>query len=45
MASLPLQMRGFGHIKLANIEQAGRRRKLLKNRLSGRDLAVELFTP
>jgi len=45
MASLPLQMRGFGHIKLANIEQAGRRRKLLKNQLSGRDLAVELFTP
>jgi len=45
MASLPLQMRGFGHVKLANVEQARRRRKLLQNRLEGRDLAVELFTP
>jgi len=44
MASLPLKMRGFGHVKLANIEQARGRRELLKNRLSGRDLGVELFT-
>jgi hypothetical protein len=45
MASLPLQMRGFGHVKLANIEQTRRRHKLLQNKLDGRDLAVELFTP
>jgi indolepyruvate ferredoxin oxidoreductase len=45
MASLPLKMRGFGHVKLANIEQAKRRGDLLSQQLSGRDLAVELFTP
>jgi indolepyruvate ferredoxin oxidoreductase len=45
MASLPLKMRGFGHVKLANIEQAKRRGELLSRQLSGRDLAVELFTP
>ena len=45
MASLPLKMRGFGHVKLANIEQAKRRAELLSRQLSGRDLAVELFTP
>jgi hypothetical protein len=38
-------MRGFGHVKLANVEQARRRHKLLKNKLDGRDLAIELFTP
>jgi indolepyruvate ferredoxin oxidoreductase len=43
MASLPLQMRGFGHVKLANIEQARHRHKLLINKLEGRDVAVELF--
>jgi indolepyruvate ferredoxin oxidoreductase len=45
MASLPLKMRGFGHVKLANIEQAKRRGELLARQLSGRDLAVELFSP
>jgi indolepyruvate ferredoxin oxidoreductase len=45
MASLPLKMRGFGHVKLANIEQAQRRGELLSRQLSGRDLALELFTP
>jgi len=45
MASLPLHMRGFGHVKLANIEQAQRRGDLLARQLSGRDLVVELFTP
>ena len=45
MASLPLKMRGFGHVKLANIEQAKRRGEILARQLSGRDLAVELFTP
>ena len=45
MAGLPLQMRGFGHVKLANIEQARRRAAVLSSRLSGRDLAVEIFTP
>jgi indolepyruvate ferredoxin oxidoreductase len=45
MASLPLKMRGFGHVKLANIEQAKRRGELLSRQLSGRDLALELFTP
>jgi indolepyruvate ferredoxin oxidoreductase len=44
MANLPLKMRGFGHVKLANVEQARRRHKVLKNKLDGRDLAVELFT-
>jgi indolepyruvate ferredoxin oxidoreductase len=45
MASLPLKMRGFGHVKLANIEQAQRRAELLSRQLTGRDLAVELFSP
>ena len=45
MASLPQKMRGFGHVKLANIEQAKRRGELLSRQLSGRDLAVELLTP
>jgi indolepyruvate ferredoxin oxidoreductase len=45
MAGLPLKMRGFGHVKLANIEQTKRRGQLLARQLSGRDLAVELFTP
>jgi len=45
MASLALKMRGFGHVKLANIEQAQRRGELLSRQLSGRDLALELFTP
>jgi indolepyruvate ferredoxin oxidoreductase len=45
MASLPLKMRGFGHVKLANIEQAQRRGELLSRQLTGRDLAVELFSP
>jgi indolepyruvate ferredoxin oxidoreductase len=45
MASLPLKMRGFGHVKLANIEQAKRRGELLSRQLSGRDLALGVFTP
>jgi len=45
MACLPLKMRGFGHVKLANIEQAQRRGELLSRQLSGRDLAVEIFSP
>jgi len=45
MARLPLKMRGFGHVKLANIEKAKRRGELLSRQLNGRDLAVELFTP
>ena len=40
MASLPLKIRGFGHVKLANIEQAKRRGELLSRQLSGRDLAL-----
>jgi hypothetical protein len=38
-------VRGFGHVKQANIEQARQRRERLQRRLSGRDLAVELFNP
>ena len=45
MASLPLQMRGFGHVKQANIERSRGRHKILTNKLLGRDLAVERFTP
>ena len=45
IASLPLEMRGFGHVKQANVEKASRRRDLLLRKLSGRDLAVELFNP
>ena len=45
MAALPLQMRGFGHVKQANIERCQGRRKVLENRMLGRDIAVELFTP
>jgi indolepyruvate ferredoxin oxidoreductase len=45
MASLPLKIRGFGHVKLASIEQTQRRGELLSRQLSGRDLAVELFSP
>ena len=45
IASLPLEMRGFGHIKLANIENANRRRELLLRKMTGKDLAVELFSP
>ncbi len=45
MASLPLQMRGFGHVKLANIERCRQRHKILTSKMTGRDLAVELFTP
>lgn len=41
----PLQMRGFGYVKLDNIEQARGRAAALSSRLSGRDLAVKLFTP
>jgi indolepyruvate ferredoxin oxidoreductase len=45
IASLPLEMRGFGHVKQANVEKAERRRELLLRKLSGKDLAVELFRP
>ena len=45
IASLPLDMRGFGHVKQANIENANRRRELLLRKFSGRDIAVELFSP
>ena len=45
LARLPLQMRGFGHVKQANIERVQQRRAQLRRRLCGRDLAVELFSP
>ena len=45
IASLPFDMRGFGHVKQANVENTKRRRDLLLSKLSGRDLAVELFNP
>jgi len=45
MASLPLKVRGFGQVKLANIKQAQHRAELLSRQLTGRDLAVELFSP
>jgi indolepyruvate ferredoxin oxidoreductase len=45
IASLPLGMRGFGHVKQANIAQARQRRERLRRLLSGRDLAVEMFSP
>ena len=45
LAQLPLQMRGFGHVKQANIERVQQRREQLRRRLCGRDLAVELFSP
>ncbi len=45
IASLPLSMRGFGHVKQANIEQVRQRRERLRRLLSGRDLAVEMFSP
>jgi indolepyruvate ferredoxin oxidoreductase len=45
LASLPLQMRGFGHVKRANIERVQQTRERLRRRLSDRDLAVELFSP
>jgi indolepyruvate ferredoxin oxidoreductase len=45
LANLPLQMRGFGHVKQANIERLQQRRERLQRGLSGRDLAVELFSP
>ena len=45
LARLPLQMRGFGHVKQASIEQARSRREQLLRLLCGRDIAVELFSP
>jgi len=45
MAELPLQMRGFGHVKQAGIDGVRQRHGQLARRLSGRDLAVELFSP
>jgi indolepyruvate ferredoxin oxidoreductase len=45
IASLPLEMRGFGHVKQANIEKVDRRRKTLLQKLAGKDLAVEVFSP
>ena len=45
LARLPLQMRGFGHVKQAGIEQARSRREQLLRLLSGRDIALELFSP
>jgi indolepyruvate ferredoxin oxidoreductase len=45
LAGLPLKIRGFGHVKRANIEQAQHRGEMLARQLSGRDLAVELFSP
>jgi hypothetical protein len=38
-------MRGFGHVKQANIEKVNRRRKTLLQKLAGKDLAVELCSP
>jgi len=45
MAELPLQMRGFGHVKQASIDSARQRHGRLSRQLSGRDIAVELFSP
>jgi indolepyruvate ferredoxin oxidoreductase len=45
IAELPLKIRGFGHVKQASIDDARQRHGLLSRRLSGRDLAVELFSP
>jgi len=45
IAELPLQIRGFGHVKQASIDAARQRHGQLSARLCGRDLAVELFSP
>jgi len=45
IASLPMEMRGFGHVKQANIEKVNRRRNTLLQKLAGKDLAVEVFSP
>jgi indolepyruvate ferredoxin oxidoreductase len=45
LAELPLQLRGFGHVKQASIDGSRQRHGQLSRQLSGRDLAVELFSP
>jgi indolepyruvate ferredoxin oxidoreductase len=45
LAVLPLQQRGFGHVKQASIDGSRQRHGQLSRLLSGRDLAVELFSP
>ena len=45
LAQLPLQIRGFGHVKQASIDAAHQRHGQLSRRLGGRDIAVELFSP
>jgi indolepyruvate ferredoxin oxidoreductase len=45
IASLPMEMRGFGHVKRENIEKVKRRRETLLQKLAGKDLAVEVFSP
>jgi len=45
MAELPLQIRGFGHVKQASIDTARQQHGQLSRRLGGRDIAVELFSP
>ena len=43
IASLPLQIRGFGHVKQASIDSVATRRELLLQRFSGADPAVQIF--
>ena len=45
LTQLAEKLRGFGHVKQANIERRQQRRERLQRGLSGRDLAVELFSP
>ena len=44
LARLPLEMRGFGPVKDANIAGARQKRERLLRLLSGQDIAVELFS-
>ena len=44
LARLPLEMRGFGPVKDANIAGVRQKRERLLRLLSGQDIAVELFS-
>ena len=45
IAGLPLEIRGFGHVKQANMLQAAKRRDQLMLKLSGAESTVEKYTP
>ena len=43
IASLPQQIRGFGHVKQASIDSVATRREQLLQKFAGTDSAVEIF--